>query len=78
MIVASVLTVVEHCCVGMHVFHILIQFCPISRFTSCDISRGTPCIVEAGNTSMLTCLGFGDPIPSVMGNHLNIHVRNNC
>lgn len=72
MIVASMLTVVAHCCVGMHVFHVLVQSADLP--SCCDISCGTPLWKLAVATSMLTGVGVRDPIPPVMGNHCTIEM----
>ena len=69
------LTVVAHCGVGMHVFHVLVQFALSADLPSCcDISCGTPLWKLAVATSMLTYVGVGDPIPSVMGHHCTIEM----
>ena len=59
--------------VGMHVFHVLVAL-SVDLSSCCDISLGTPLWKLAVATSMLTCVGVGDPIPSVMGNHCMIEM----
>ena len=73
MIAASVLTVVEHCCVGMHVLHIYWFNLPYQKiYPHVVISPGTHC---GSWQYKYTYVDFGNPVPSVMGNQLNIHVH---